>query len=323
MTTNELVISGNSRALTSPQFHALAGVPPETEWFNNIDNPNTRTAYKRDLNDFMGFIGINSPEEFRIVTRAHVIAWRDLLVSSELAPSTVRRKLSALSSLFDYLCENNAVTHNPVDGVRRPTAQSNEGLTPAIGNDQARDILSAPPQNTLKGIRDRAILATLLYHALRRDELCRLKVRDVQSRQGMPHLRITGKGGKIRFVVLAPLPQRLIKEYLDEVAHPDDFNGPLFRPIKNNRTGTLNKPLSGVSVYKIVREYGKKVGVTVDVDGFSAHSLRATAATNALERGSDIAEVQEWMGHANVSTTRLYDKRKHRPEDSPSLAVRY
>ena len=166
------------------------------------------------------------------------------------------------------------------------------------------------------------MLATLLYHALRRDELCQLKVKDVQQRQGIPHLRVMGKGGKIRFVVLAPLAGRMIKEYLDAVEHGDDANGPLFRPTRNNHTGKLKKALDPISVYRIVKRYGEKAGIT-DVPGFSTHSLRATAATNALERGSDIAEVQEWMGHANVSTTRLYDKRKHRPEDSPSLAVKY
>ena len=86
--------------------------------------------------------------------------------------------IAALSSLFDYLCERNAVAHNPADGVKRPKANHNEGLTPALGDAQARALLEAPPADTLKGQRDRAILATLLYHGLRREELCRLKVRD-------------------------------------------------------------------------------------------------------------------------------------------------
>jgi len=72
--------------------------------------------------------------------------------------SGIRRKLSALSSLFDYLCERNAVSGNPVDGVKRPMANGNEGSTPALGNAQARKLLEAPPANTLKGVRDRAML---------------------------------------------------------------------------------------------------------------------------------------------------------------------
>jgi integrase len=58
-------------------------------------------------------------------------------------------------------------------------------------------------------------------------------------------------------------------------------------------------------------------------EGFGVHSLRATAATNALDHEADIAKVQEWLGHANISTTRLYDRRKSRPEDSPTFKVQY
>lgn len=125
----------------------------------------------------MRFAGIARPEEFRIVTRAHVIAWRDDLARRELSATTVRHRLSALASLFEYLCEKNAVTHNPVKGVKRPIPEIYEGKTPALGDHQARRLLDAPSGDTLKGKRDRAMLATLLYHALRREELCKLRVK--------------------------------------------------------------------------------------------------------------------------------------------------
>src|SRR5258708_3018410 len=136
-----------------------------------------------------------------------------------LAPASIRRKLSALSSLFDYLCERNAVAGNPVDGVKRPVANGNEGSTPALGDVQARKLLDAPPRYTLTGVRDRAILATLLYHGIRREELCRLCVKDMQSRQGVVHFRIKGKREKIRFVPMHPMAQRLIEEYLALAKH--------------------------------------------------------------------------------------------------------
>ena len=79
------------------------------------------------------------------MTRAHVIAWRKHLESRELEPSSIRRKLSALSSLFDYLCERNAVVGNPVHGVKRPVANNNEGSTAALCDAQARRLLEAPP----------------------------------------------------------------------------------------------------------------------------------------------------------------------------------
>jgi len=320
----QALVGIDDRVLTAAEFQGLAEVPPELEWFANIDNLKTRRAYQGDVGDFSGFVGIGRPEEFRVVTRAHLIAWRKDLERRALAASTIRRKLSALSSLFDYLCEQNAVTHNPVNGVKRPAANNNEGLTPALGDAQARALLAAPPDDTRKGKRDRAILATLLYHGLRREELCKLRVRDVQQRDGVMHLRIDGKGGKLRFVPVALQALRLVREYIEEAGHREDLDGPLFRPVKNNSTGTLSKPLNPASVYRnIIQHYGRQVGITVDVHGFCVHSLRATAATNALEHQADIAKVQEWLGHANVSTTRMYDKRQNRPEDSPSFKVEY
>jgi site-specific recombinase XerD len=311
-------------ALSAAQFEKLAEVPPELEWLANITNEKTRRAYKIDVSEFSEFLGLQKPEEFRTVTRAHVIAWREILEGRELSAPTIRRKLSALSSLFDYLCERNAVSGNPVDGVKRPMANSNEGSTPALSDEQARRLLEAPPDDTLKGIRDRAILATLLYHGMRREELCGLVVKDIQNREGVKHFKVKGKGDKIRYVPLHPLAQRLIENYLLLAGHGEDLSGPLFRPVRNNRTGVLNRALDPGSIYQnIVRKYGQEIGLNIEVNGLCVHSMRATAATNALSHEADIAKVQEWLGHANVSTTRLYDRRKTRPEDSPTFRVRY
>jgi integrase/recombinase XerD len=79
------------------------------------------------VDEFSGFAGLRCPAELRTVTRAHVIAWRKDLEDRGLLPSSIRRKLSALSSLFDYLCERYAVSGNPVAGVKRPMANDNEG----------------------------------------------------------------------------------------------------------------------------------------------------------------------------------------------------
>lgn len=182
------------RRLTATEFQGLSEVPPELEWFANIDNPRTRRAYEADMKDFCSFVGIKKPAEMRTVSRAHVIAWRKELEKRELGASTIRRKLAALSSLFTYLCESNAVPHNPVDGVKRPSEGANEGKTPAISDAQARRLLDAPPADTLKGVRDRAILATFLFHGLRCEELCKLRVKDVTLRRGVPHLRDSRQG---------------------------------------------------------------------------------------------------------------------------------
>ncbi|MBV8737270.1 MAG: tyrosine-type recombinase/integrase [Alphaproteobacteria bacterium] len=135
----------------------------------------------------------------------------------------------------------------------------------------------------------------------------------------MLHFRIMGKRAKIRFTPLNAAAQRTIEDYLALAGHRGDLGGPLFWPVKNNRTGRLDRPLDPVSVYcNIVAKYGQETGISPEVNGLCVHSLRATAAANVLSHNSDIAKVQEWLGHANVSTTRLYDRRKSRPADSPA-----
>jgi site-specific recombinase XerD len=323
--SSRAVVTTQARALSAKEFLDLADVPPEIEWFANITNPQTRRAYQNDLKDFMRFAHITNPEVFRVVTRAHLIAWRKDLERRGCEASTIRRKLSAVSSLFAYLCERNAVVHNPVQGVKRPkVTNANEGLTPALSDEQARLLLNAPPADTFKGKRDRAILATLLYHGLRREELCKLRVRDLQQREGVVHFRVHGKGDKVRYIPVGLKAQRLITEYLEAAKHKDDLDGALFRPVKNNITQTLAKHLHPDSVYQgIVKHYGAMVGINADVHGFCVHALRATAATNALAHNADIAKVQEWLGHANIATTRLYDRRQSRPEESPTFKVEY
>jgi len=316
LASNAQLPESQSRTLTAAQFHQLAAMPAEAEWFANIDNPRTRRAYQIDLQDFMAFTGIQQPDEFRIVTRAHVLAWRKVLEERALSGATIRRKLAALSSLFEYLCEKNAVDFNPVKGAKRPKIDSNEGKTPALGDHQARALLDAPDPVTLKGQRDRALLAVLLYHGLRREELCLLKVKDIHNRSGVPHLWIHGKGNKLRYVPLHPASAARIHTYLETAGHSAMPDAALFQPIR--ATGMA---ITADGVYKCVLAYA--VQAKIDVQGLGVHSLRATAATNALDHEADIAKVQEWLGHANIATTRLYDRRKTRPEDSPTFKIAY
>ena len=86
------------RRLTAAQFQGLAEVPAAAEWFANLDNPRTRRAYQGDIEDFCSFLGIQSPDQFRVVTRAHVLAWRGQLEQRDLSGATIRRKLAALAS---------------------------------------------------------------------------------------------------------------------------------------------------------------------------------------------------------------------------------
>ena len=309
------------RRLSQAQFQALNEIPHFLEWLANLTNPNTRRAYQHDLAEFMRFVGVREPAEFASVSRAHVLAWRKDLEQRTLQAATIRRKLAALSELFEFLCEENCIARNPVNGVKRPREGANEGKTPALSDAQARRLLDAPAPDTLKGRRDRAILAVLLYHGLRRGELCRLCVQDYQLRRGVPTLLVHGKGGKLRYLPMNPCAVGLLEGYLDVAGHRSDEAGALFRPVKN-QVGGLDQPLDSSSIYKdVLKRYATEAQIPEKL--LRPHVLRATAATNALEHGADITKVQEWLGHQSITTTRLYDRRRSKPEDSPSFKVEY
>lgn len=318
--TGTIQARGGERRLTAVEFQQLAAVPAAVEWFANIDNPRTRRAYRNDMQDFSSFIGLVGADDFRQVTRAHVLAWRADLEGRGLAGATIRRKLAALASLFDHLLDSNAVAGgNPVHGVKRPRIETNEGKTPALGDHQAKALLEAPDDRSLKGLRDRAILAVLLYHGLRREEAAQLRVNHLVERRGIGHLLVHGKGGKVRYLPIHPVAADRIHAYLERsVHHLADPKAALFVPLRHWAKG---QGVSANGIYTLVAAYAKKAGI--QVEGLGVHGLRATAATNALEHEADIAKVQAWLGHANISTTRIYDRRQNRPEDSPTYKVKY
>jgi hypothetical protein len=111
---------------------------------------NTKRAYQNAIKDFMLFTGIKRPEEFRLVTPAHVIAWRDGLGERVLNGTTIRHRMAALSSLFQYLCDKNAVTHNPVKGVKRPRSETDEGKRLHSPTTRRANCSSPRPRNLSK-----------------------------------------------------------------------------------------------------------------------------------------------------------------------------
>ena len=118
---------------------------------------------------------------------------------------------------------------------------------------------------------------------------------------------------------LHPVAAERVHAYLAASGHHvGQEKAPLFVPLRGRRTGT---GLTADGIYAVVGTYASAAGIAVA--GLGVHGLRATAATNALEHEADIARVQQWLGHANISTTRLYDRRHARAADSPTFRVRY
>lgn len=153
----------------------------------------------------------------------------------------------------------------------------------------------------------------LLYHGLRREEAELLRLSDLQERRGIKHLRIHGKGGKLRFLPLHPIAFERIHAYLELSGHGlTDPEAPLFLPLRGRATGA---GIGAKGIHALVGHHAKRAGI--EVASLGVHGLRATAATNALEHEADTAKVQQWLGHANISTTRFTIAGRTGPKTHP------
>lgn len=303
-------------------IEVLAAIPEEAVWLAKQKSPRTRRAYQQDVQHFMRFCGHCAAEELRKIDHRVVIAWeRFMRETQDAEASTVRRRLAALSSLFKHLVEHGQADRNPVAAVGRPTINRDEGFTPAFSKAQARKLLDTPPVDYVAGLRDRAILSVGLQAGLRRAEIARLRVGDLHQNRGFDALRVIRKGAKKDALAIHPQTAQRIRDYLAAGGHAEDFDGPLFRPLRHNgRSRTPRRHLAPDAIDRVLRKYAARLGLT---RGYSAHSMRATFITTALENGASLEQVQRAVGHRDPSTTKLYDRRGYNPEKSAAFFASY
>jgi len=321
MPENVLPIRSSRRGQIA-SLDQLAAIPEEEVWLASQKSARTRLAYRLDVAHFVKTIGITSAEQLRQVDHRAVIAWECLMREQDgAASSTVRRRLAALSSLFKHLVRHGAAARNPVVDVVRPAINREEGSTAAFSKVQARRLLDAPPADTIAGLRDRAILAVGLQVGLRRAEIAILTVGDLHQNRGLDALRVIRKGGRREALAINPQAAARTRAYLEIAGHGGDHGGPLFRPLRGNK-----KPfdpagcLDPGTVDRLVRKYAAAIGLP---RGYSAHSMRATFITTALENGAQLEDVQKAAGHRDPSTTKLYDRRGYNPEKAASFFAIY
>jgi site-specific recombinase XerD len=270
----------------------------------------------------MKTVGVCSRDELRAVDHKAVIMWERYMRESEGAQSsTIRRRLAALSSLFRHLITHSFADKNPVAEVVRPAINRDEGTTLAFSKAQARKILEAPSPTTVEGLRDRAILSIGLQVGLRRAEIASLKVSDLHQNRGFDSLRVVRKGNRKDALAINPQTAQRIRAYLDAAGHGEDLDGALVRPLHHNRHSTdARRGMHPDAIDRVLRKYAKGAGLA---RGYSAHSMRATFITTALENGASLEDVQKAAGHRDPSTTKLYDRRGYNPEKSASFFATY
>ncbi len=307
-------------------------------WMLRTPSPHTRRAYQSDLDQFLSFAGIvaGAWEQLAAVRPEDVSNWRDALAADEQTNSTIRRKLTALRSLFSYLKTYGYTGANPAhsDFVSAPKVPR-DGKTVGLSVHDCRRLLDAPVVQDLTikdenkrllpvGIRDRALLAVLAYSGCRVGELVKLKVRDFRTNGEHRVLNVTGKGNKERTTPLHPEAVERLVAWLELPGIRDDAALPLFRPQRSarnhGRDGFRPRPMTTRAVEKLITRYVEALGLDANV---TVHSLRVTALTTARERGSDIIDLQDFAGHADPRTTLTYIRSRDRLSKSPAYVLKY
>jgi site-specific recombinase XerD len=301
----------------------LATVPEHKLWLADKPSAQTRRAYAASIASFARAAGVTRAEDFGKVTRAAVIAWREELVRQGASAATVNARLSALGSLFKHLTERGVLKENPVKAVARMKHRVTKGKARPLTSKQARRLLDAPPEGTLQGLRDRAILSVGLQAGPRRAEIAKLNVRDFKDDPELPTLEFRRKGGSEGVVVVNPQTANRIRAYLKAAGHAEDKEAPLFLPVRENQTPTgqrEHRHLEPGQVNRIMKRWCRRVRVV----GLSSHSMRSTFITEAIKNGARIEDVQLYVGHAQIATTQRYNHRDQiDPERCPAFFAVY
>jgi site-specific recombinase XerD len=246
--------------------------------------------------------------------------WVRAHTDADAKPSTIRRRLSALSSWYRYLAAHDMIDHQPVAGVVRPYVDPDHSETIGLNRDQARALLAAADADTGRArLRTAAALRLLLHNSLRVDELCQAGVADLGHDRGHRVLTVRRKGNRSARIPLAPATWEALEAYLIDRAHRagrDDWrhlDGPLLATAADGRVRRWE-------LRELIQRLAKTAGIA-SWPQLSVHSLRHTGITLALDAGATLRDVQDYAGHRDPRTTRRYDRSRDNLDRSPAYTV--
>src|ERR1035438_144020 len=264
---------------------------------NSLVSAHTRRAYIAAFNQFFELVA----EAGRPVCRALLMEYRAQMIDQGLSASTINVRLSAIRKLVNEARDNNVL--DPVEAARILTVPGVPLRGVRLGNwltpEEAKRLLAVPDRGSLIGKRAFAILSVLVYCALRREELARLEMRHIQTREGRWVIAdLIGKRGRVRTV---PIPDAAKAALDDWLAATGIEAGFLFRQLlKSGRV--LTAPIGAWTVWNTVVTAAEVAGI----DHLGPHDLRRTCAKFCRKAGGDIEQVQELLGHEDLGTTVTY-----------------
>ena len=301
---------GTIATLRLPALIAAAGDKASVRFLEffaaTIRNPHTRRAYGRAVADFLAWCEDAGMPSIAAVRPLHVATWIELQTRERSAP-TVKLRLAAIRHLFDWLVTGQVMPVNPAASVRRPSHVVRQGKTPVLEPAEARRPLDGIDVRTPIGLRDRALIALMVFSFARIGAALAMRVGDVFVQNRRLWVRLREKGGKRHEMHCHHTLEAYLRAYLDETGIGDDPKGPLFRTIGRG-TGLLTRTsLPQANTYAMVRRCAVAAGIGTPIGN---HSFRATGITAYLKNGGTLENAAAMANHASTRTTQLYDRRQ-------------
>jgi site-specific recombinase XerD len=222
----------------------------------------------------------------------------------------VKQQLAAVRMLFDWLITGQVVPFNPASAVRGPKHVVKTGVTPVLDGKEWRKLIDAIPTDTVRDLRDRALIATLTYSFARITAALRMKVEDLRSQGAGWQLRLHEKGGKDHAMPCHHALAEALRAYIDAAGIAKDRKGCLFRTSRGHTATALSdKPMTQPDAWRMIRRRAVAAGIHAPIGN---HTFRATGITAYLGNGGALEHAQEMAAHESPRTTKLYDRTKER-----------
>ena len=225
-------------------------------------------------------------------------------LQTRLSVPSVKQHLAAIRMLFNYLVVGQVLPSNPAASVRGPKYVVTKGKTPVLSSDEARQLLASIETTTLKGLRDRALIAVMVYTFARVDAVITLKVEDYFRQGKRWWFRLHEKGGKLHDVPAHHKAEAHVDAWIAAAGLAEESKLPLFRTFGRNGEVTVRR-LYEADVLRVVKVRGKTAGLPAST---CCHTFRATGITAYLESGGTLEKAQAIAAHASPRTTKLYDR---------------
>lgn len=269
-----------------------------------IRNPNTRSAYLLAVRRFFAWAEAAGLSLSRI-RPVHVATYVESLTRSHAAP-TVKQHLAAVRMLFDYLVVGQVVEMNPAAAVRGPSYSVKKGKTSVLTEEEARHLFERIDTAHVVGLRDRALIAVMVYGFARVGAVVGMAVEDYYPQGKRWWFRFHEKGGKLHELPTHHKAEEFLDAYLDAVPFREAKKSPLFRTAIGKTKMLSETRMTRRDVYRMVQRRAADAGIETKI---GCHSFRATAITNYLEHGGTLEKAQAMANHESARTTKLYDRR--------------